>query len=171
MIRSSSCWRAAVRALRAPALATLSCRIASTIPLVCLGTAVAVPATRPAAIRASDADREHVARILRAAAAEGLLTLDEADDRLAVTYAARFRAELDPLTTDLPHGGTRLLENPPEARAAARAGLIRHVVTVAVLATALLVAWVLSGAEFFWPAWPLGFMAFSVFAHARRLRR
>jgi len=139
------------------------------------GAAVAIPAThpgaRPATIRASDADREHLARILRAAAAEGLLTLDEADERLAVTYAARFRAELEPLTTDLPHGGARLLENTPEARSAARAGLIRHVITVAVLATALLVGWVLSGAQFFWPAWPLAFMAFSVFSHARRLRR
>lgn len=122
-------------------------------------------------VRASDADREHVARILRAAAGEGLLTLDEADDRLAVVYAARFRDELEPVTADLPHGGTRLLENTPEARTAARNGLIRHIVTVAVVAALLLTVWVLSGADFFWPAWPLGFMAFSVFAHARRLRR
>lgn len=136
------------------------------------GAEVAVPRARSAgtpAVRASDADREHVARILRAAAGEGLLTLDEADDRLAVTYAARFRDELVPLTADLPYGGHRLLENTPEARAAARNGLIRHAVTVAVVAAVLVTAWVLSGADFFWPAWPLAFMAFSVFAHGRRL--
>ncbi|MEP6697475.1 MAG: DUF1707 domain-containing protein, partial [Pseudonocardiales bacterium] len=129
--------------------------------------ALAVPRTAPsgaAAVRASDADREHVARILRAAAGEGLLTLDEADERLAVAYAARFRDELEPLTADLPYGGRRLLENTPEARVAARMGLIRHAVTVAVVALALITAWVLSGAHFFWPAWPLAFMAFSVFA-------
>ncbi len=130
---------------------------------------VHAPAAPTAAIRASDADREHVARILRAAAAEGLLTLDEADERLATVYAARFRTELEPVTTDLPYGGTRLLENTPEARVAARAGLVRHVITVVVVAAALLTAWVLSGADFFWPAWPLAFMAFSVFMHARRL--
>lgn len=136
------------------------------------GAAVAVPRAKSSgapAVRASDADREHVARILRAAAGEGLLTLDEADERLAVAYAARFRDELEPLTADLPYGGHRLLENTPEARAVARLGLIRHGVTVAVVAAALITAWVLSGADFFWPAWPLAFMAFSVFAHARRL--
>ena len=121
-------------------------------------------------VRASDAEREHVARILRAAAGEGLLTLEEADERLAAAYATRYRDDLQPLTADLPHGGTKLLENTPEARAAARAGLVRHVVTVVVVAAVLITAWVLSGADFFWPAWPLGFMAFSVVAHARRLR-
>lgn len=136
----------------------------------------ALPVARPApahapAVRASDSDREHVARILRAAAGEGLLTLDEADERLVVVYAARFRDELEPVTADLPYGGSRLLENTPEARAAARNGLIRHAITVLVVAAALITAWVLSGADFFWPAWPLGFMAFSVFAHSRRLRR
>jgi hypothetical protein len=133
-----------------------------------LAPAAAATTSAPA-IRASDADREHVARILRAAAAEGLLTLDEADERLATVYAARFRHELEPVTRDLPYGGRQLLENTPEARAAARAGLLRHVVTVVVVAAALLTVWTLSGAEFFWPAWPLVFMAFSVFMHARRL--
>lgn len=123
------------------------------------------------ALRASDADREQVARILRAAAGEGLLTLDEADERLAAVYSARFRGELEPLTVDLPYGGRRLLENTTEARAAARAGLVRHIVTVAVVAAVLITAWLASGAQFFWPAWPLAFMAFSVVAHGRRLRR
>lgn len=55
-------------------------------------------------VRASDAEREQVARILRAAAGEGLLTLGEADDRLAALYASRWRSELAPLTADLPDG-------------------------------------------------------------------
>ncbi len=131
--------------------------------------------TEPAAlavtpsIRASDAEREHVARILRAAAGEGMLSLGEADERLAALYAARYRSELSPLTADLPDGGRPLLENTVEARTAARAGLFRHVLTVVVVAALLVTGWVLSDADFFWPAWPLAFMALSVFGHARRI--
>jgi hypothetical protein len=120
----------------------------------------------PAAVRASDADREHLARILRAAAGEGLLTLDEADERLTSTYAARFRHELAPLTADLPGGGEPLLANTPEARAAARAGLRRHVTTVVVVAALLVTLWWFSDAPFFWLAWPLAFLVVS-----RSLRR
>ncbi|MGI8694604.1 MAG: DUF1707 domain-containing protein [Geodermatophilaceae bacterium] len=120
-------------------------------------------------IRASDADREQVARILRAAAGEGMLSLGEADERLAALYAARFRSELAPLTADLPDGGRSLLENTAEARAAARAGLFRHFLTVSVVAGLLVTLWALSDAPFFWPVWPLAFMAFSVLRHARRI--
>lgn len=64
-------------------------------------------------VRASDAEREQVARILRAAAGEGLLTLGEADERLVALYASRFRAELEPLTADLPDGDARCWRTPP----------------------------------------------------------
>ncbi|GAA2337289.1 DUF1707 SHOCT-like domain-containing protein [Dactylosporangium salmoneum] len=56
----------------------------------------------PRQMRASDADRERVAEVLRAAAAEGRLDLDEVDDRLHQVYAARTYAELEPITRDLP---------------------------------------------------------------------
>lgn len=125
--------------------------------------------TADAGIRASDGEREQVARILRAAAGEGLLTLGEADERLAALYASRWRSELAPLTADLPEGGRQLLENTAEARHAARAGLRRHAVTVAVIAVVLVTVWVLTDAEYFWPVWPLGFMAMSVIKHAQRI--
>ncbi|GAB3210430.1 DUF1707 SHOCT-like domain-containing protein [Marinactinospora thermotolerans] len=54
------------------------------------------------ALRASDADRERVAEILRDAAAEGRITLEELDERLDLTYRARTYADLAPLTADLP---------------------------------------------------------------------
>lgn len=132
------------------------------------------PAAPPAlavvsGIRASDVEREHVARILRAAAGEGMLSLGEADERLAALYASRFRAELSPLTADLPDGGRPLLENTAEARSAAQTGLFRHVLTVVVVAALLVTGWVLSDTDFFWPAWPLAFMALSVFGHVRRI--
>jgi hypothetical protein len=53
-------------------------------------------------LRASDADRERVAELLRTAAAEGRLDLTELDERLAVVYAARTYADLEPVTADLP---------------------------------------------------------------------
>jgi len=57
----------------------------------------------PAAeLRASDADRERVASVLREAAAEGRLDLSELDERLGAVYAARTYAELEPVTRDLP---------------------------------------------------------------------
>ena len=58
--------------------------------------------TDPRMMRASDADRERVAEVLRTAASEGRLHLDELDERLAAVYAARTYAELEPLTHDLP---------------------------------------------------------------------
>ncbi|MFC4909804.1 DUF1707 SHOCT-like domain-containing protein [Actinomadura gamaensis] len=62
--------------------------------------------TRPPEMRASDADRDRVAQILRDAAGEGRLTLDEVDERLDAVYKAKTYAELEPLTRDLPGAGS-----------------------------------------------------------------
>lgn len=56
-------------------------------------------------MRAGDADRERVAQVLRDAAGEGRLTLDELDERLDAVYAAKTYAELEPITRDLPSPG------------------------------------------------------------------
>ena len=56
-------------------------------------------------LRASDADRERVATVLRDAAAEGRLGFDELDERLTSAYAAKTYADLEPLTRDLPDQG------------------------------------------------------------------
>ncbi|MBO2453721.1 DUF1707 and DUF2154 domain-containing protein [Actinomadura barringtoniae] len=53
-------------------------------------------------MRASDADRDRVALVLREAAAEGRLDMDELDERLSAVYAAKTYAELEPITRDLP---------------------------------------------------------------------
>ena len=53
-------------------------------------------------LRASDADREHTAELLRRAAGEGRLTVDELDERLDAAFAARTRADLQRLVADLP---------------------------------------------------------------------
>lgn len=56
----------------------------------------------PARLRASDADRERVARILHEAMGEGRLTVSEVDERLQQVYAAKTIGELQPITRDLP---------------------------------------------------------------------
>ena len=58
--------------------------------------------TDPTRLRISDAERHQVAEILREAAGEGRLDLDELDQRLEATYAARTYADLVPITLDLP---------------------------------------------------------------------
>ncbi|MFG2805247.1 DUF1707 SHOCT-like domain-containing protein [Streptomyces massasporeus] len=56
-------------------------------------------------LRASDADREKVADILRDALAEGRLDMEEFEERLDATYKARTYGELTPITRDLPAAG------------------------------------------------------------------
>ncbi|HEX6235372.1 MAG TPA: DUF1707 domain-containing protein [Jiangellaceae bacterium] len=53
-------------------------------------------------LRASDADRERVAEVLRSAAADGRLSLEELDERLDRLYAAKTYGELEPVVADLP---------------------------------------------------------------------
>jgi hypothetical protein len=60
------------------------------------------PEDRSAALRASDADREHTAQLLGRAFAEGRLTPDEHSERIEAVYSARTMGELRPLVDDLP---------------------------------------------------------------------
>ena len=59
----------------------------------------------PRSMRASDADRDRAAEVLREAAAEGRLSMEELNERLDVVYAAKTYAELAPATVDLPSPG------------------------------------------------------------------
>ncbi|HEY7717813.1 MAG TPA: DUF1707 domain-containing protein, partial [Pedococcus sp.] len=65
----------------------------------------------PSLMRISDADRQRVADVLRDAAGEGRIDLDELDERLELTWGARTYADLVPITADLAlptHGTTPL---------------------------------------------------------------
>ena len=53
-------------------------------------------------VRASDAERDQAAEILRAGYAEGRLSSAELDERLTAAYAVKTRAGLHALTSDLP---------------------------------------------------------------------
>ena len=56
----------------------------------------------PSQLRISDEDRHRVAELLRDAAGEGRIDLEELDERLEATYAAKTYGDLVPITIDLP---------------------------------------------------------------------
>jgi hypothetical protein len=56
----------------------------------------------PSRWRVSDKERHAVAEALREAAGEGRIDLNELEERLEATYAAKTYADLVPLTSDLP---------------------------------------------------------------------
>jgi hypothetical protein len=131
-----------------------------------------VDLTTRSAVRASDADRERVAGILRGAAGQGLLTLAEVDERLAAVYAATYVADLRPLTADLPEGGRRFAPVDLAARSRAR-GLARaHLAGYVVLVLLMVGIWVATGADsHFWPIWPALGMLPAVVSHLAAARR
>jgi hypothetical protein len=124
----------------------------------------------PHRLRTSDAEREQVATILRAAMTEGRLTLAEGEERLGACYAARYRDELLPLTADLPDHGRQALARTPEAVAEVRRGLRAHAGFVVVVSLVLTGLWALSGAHFFWPLIPMIFLFLSLRAHGYQAR-
>jgi hypothetical protein len=67
----------------------------------------------PAQLRISDDDRHQVAEVLRKAAGEGRLDLEELDERLEATYRAKTYGELVPITADLPASTTDALPGRP----------------------------------------------------------
>ncbi len=147
--------------------------------------------------RASDAEREEVATIVREAVGEGRLDIAEGDQRLTSIYAAKYRDELAPLVTDLPagqlvaragqpksapgdqrpgHWGSAQWGPPPMTyrrdgrayrRGYGRRGVLAHTGFVVVLATALTLLWVATGVGFFWPAIPLFFLVMGLARHWR----
>ncbi|MFG2209991.1 DUF1707 domain-containing protein [Streptomyces sp. NPDC048638] len=66
--------------------------------------------TKPVAeaeLRASDADRDRIAEILREALAEGRLDAEEHAERIDVVYRAKTMGELEPVVRDLPAASGR----------------------------------------------------------------
>jgi hypothetical protein len=107
-------------------------------------------------LRASDAERDQVAEMLRSHAAQGRLDPDELDDRLGAAYAARTRGDLAVLTADLPPAPPAppppvpVHRRLPESLQAAAARW-------ATLNAAALLVWAATGdgLDDFWPKWVL----------------
>jgi hypothetical protein len=84
-------------------------------------------------LRISDADRHRVAELLREAAGEGRLDIEELDERLEAAYSAKTYGDLVPLTADLPLGAT---QHSPAARPMASAPgfpVVRYDSSVAIM--------------------------------------
>jgi hypothetical protein len=64
-------------------------------------------------VRVGDADREEVAAQLREHYADGRLTLDELNERLDQTFAAKTKADFSPVLRDLPQNAPPAATVPP----------------------------------------------------------
>ena len=113
-------------------------------------------------IRASDADRERIVEVLRRHTAEGRITAEEFDERMAAAYDARTLGALAELTTDLPVDlaahAQRQQELAKKAKPLSRQ-VRQEISGIASLGVILTTIWVVSGGGYFWPAWPLGIIA------------
>ncbi|NMN95685.1 DUF1707 SHOCT-like domain-containing protein [Antrihabitans stalactiti] len=69
-------------------------------------------------LRVSDAEREHVGRLLQRAVGRGMLSLGEFTERMDTALAAKTRGELNVVLADLP--GLRLVDESTGTRAAAQ---------------------------------------------------
>ena len=86
-------------------------------------------------MRVSDADREQAAEVLREAAGQGRISMDELDERLEHAYAAKTYADLAVVTRDLPHDAA--VRAPPSGAVARRiGGTPRHKFSIAILSGA-----------------------------------
>ena len=86
----------------------------------------------PSQMRISDNDRQKVAEVLREAAGEGRIDLEELDERLELAFGAKTYADLVPITADL-----HLPSHPPAAapvrRAPAGVPAVGHNSSVAIM--------------------------------------
>jgi Domain of unknown function (DUF1707) len=107
-------------------------------------------------LRASDAERDQVAEVLRSHAAQGRLDPDELDDRLGAAYAARTRGDLAVLTADLPPAPPAAPPPVPVHRRLPES-LQAAAARWATLNAAALLVWAATGdgLDDFWPKWVL----------------
>jgi Flp pilus assembly protein TadB len=115
-------------------------------------------------IRASDAEREQISKLLQTAAGEGRLTPDEAGERLAEAQGATYRHELEQLVADLPPVVVSDVSR-------GRGGSVPRAFWVAgalLRATAFVGFLLLFWRFAFWPMALLGMFAFFAFARTMR---
>jgi Domain of unknown function (DUF1707) len=114
-------------------------------------------------IRASDADRDRAASLLREHHAAGRLTPDEFSERLDAAFAAKTVGEIDGLLRDLPGIDLYRLPDAQLTRQARRSQPQRHRdawraawgswVSCVVIFFAI---WALTGHGYLWPLWIVG---------------
>ena len=113
-------------------------------------------------VRASDAERNAYADLLRRHHAEGRLDTDELEERLERCYAAKTRGQLDALTTDLPRR---------QLATRHRRGPIPRPLACLVAIAAIVTVSMATGAHVIWLVWALAFFLFGPFGRHARWRR
>lgn len=122
---------------------------------------------RPAALRASDAEREEIAERLRHATAEGRLLPDELDERLGLALTARTHGELQELVADLPPPRPARLRSMPPSRIGAPALVAAIAIAMLVVILLVALAFLLTSVFIAWAFWIV--VGWSFLGHRRRL--
>jgi len=116
-------------------------------------------------LRVGDDDRERIVGTLQRHAQAGRLDPFELDERLEAALSAKTFRELQQLTADLPDE-TRT----PQALRRRKIGELReHLGFWLTVSTICVAVWAATGADYFWPLWPIGFIGLTVVLHALEL--
>ncbi len=121
-------------------------------------------------IRVSDEERERLAEELHEHTVAGRLTAEEYEERLGAVYAARTRADLDVVHSDLPVSSTAARRALIERKAKLRRRLAQEAGGSMTASAVCVTIWLASGAQGeFWPIWVIAFTLLPVVRNAWRL--
>ena len=120
-------------------------------------------------LRVGDAERGQVIDQLADHHAAGRLTLDEFEERMAAAWTARTGAELEALVRDLPAVAARPRPGAGPA-AGPRPRLDAQTRTYLAVIALLWVIWLVTGAGYPWPIWPMLGWGVGVAGHHARAR-